>query len=420
MRIFLLLLLLAGCTPKYSVQEAPKLTSIHIIDREGMTEAVSNQDRLKGYEQVNFLKPQPFQKVLRVYSRDEKGNSCAYITTYHPNGELKQYLEVVNNRAFGVYKEWHTNGVLKAQAYVVEGIGDISLPAEKSWVFDGESMAYDKSGALIASIPYSRGSLEGTSFYYHKNGTVWKELPYHSNLLCGNVNIYLENGSLLQTTPYVNGLKEGNAIRYWPDGSISSKEFYQNGLLLTGAYYDLQGELTTSISNGEGQRSLFGKCNAAEIQEYHHGVQEGAIQKFDEDGILLCIYHTKSGLKQGEEIRFYPKKWNKEPKPKLSLSWFQGNIQGLAKTWYENGVLESQKEMSENKKNGVSSAWYSDGQLMMIEEYDQGKLKKGDYFRKGEKKPVSQVINGEGVATIFDANGNYIRKIEYELGSPSK
>lgn len=414
-----LLMLLVGCSErKYSSQECPTLTSIHIIDREGLTEAISLKERVQNYEKVDFLKPQPYQKVLRVYSRDQAGNTRSYITTYHPNGAIKQYLEVLNNRAFGTYKEWHTNGALKINSVVVEGVADISLAAEKTWIFDGESTAYDQEGNRLATIVYCRGNLEGTSLYYHRNGSIWKEIPYSSNEISGEMKIYLDDGSLFQTQNFSAGKREGPSIRYWPSGQVAAQEYFKNGLLITGSYWDTSGESVAGIKEGEGIRALFGKGRIGELHQYRHGIQEGTVQIFDPTGTLLSVHSIKNGLKQGEEILYYPKRFNSNLKPKVSMSWYQGKIQGLVKTWYENGVQESQKEMSENKKNGVSSAWYNDGQLMLIEEYEKGKLKKGDYFRKGEKKPVSQINNSEGVATLFDAEGNYLRKVEYRHGKP--
>ncbi|MFV0340849.1 MAG: toxin-antitoxin system YwqK family antitoxin [Parachlamydiaceae bacterium] len=416
--ILIALLLLAGCAQTRTSQEAPKLSSIHIIDREGMTEAISNPERLKLYETVNFCNPQPYQKVLRVYSRDASGNMFSYITTYHSNGQLRQYLEVVNNRACGDYREWHSNGQLKVSASVVEGIGDISLAAEKSWVFDGDSSAYDECGRLLAVIRYCRGSLEGVSTYYHKNGSVWKEIPYANNALCGDFRIYYDSGCLLQSTYYVNGNKEGVSMRYWPGDQIAVTETYKNNLLLEGSYYSLGGQPVCSIANGEGTKALFGKADVSELHEVRHGVEEGSVQIFDEEGNTHAVFQVKNGLKQGEEVRFYSKKLNKEPQRKLSINWYQGKIQGVVKTWYESGTMESQKEMSDNKRNGVSTAWYKDGQLMMIEEYDQGKIKKGDYFRKGDRRPISQIVNSEGTATLYDSDGNFVRKIEYVHGKP--
>ena len=74
--------------------------------------------------------------------------------------------------------------------------------------------------------------------------------------------------------------------------------------------------------------------------------------------------------------------------------------------------------MSNNKKNGHSTAWYRDGSLMMIEEYEQDKLVRGEYYGRGEKFPVSMVVDGKGIVTRFDADGTFIQRVTYKLGKP--
>ena len=100
-----------------------QLTSINLVDKNGLSETISTQDRLKEYERVNFLSNQPYAKVLRVYARDHLGNTRTFLNTYHPNGQPKQYLKAVNNRAYGQYREWHPEGVLKLEAFVISGDG---------------------------------------------------------------------------------------------------------------------------------------------------------------------------------------------------------------------------------------------------------------------------------------------------------
>ena len=97
-RICLFLLLLTGCAFRNT---EPELVSINLIDREGMSETVTNDDRLKRYVDVDFMAPQPYLKVLRVY-KDPKGSAIpAYVTGYQPKGVIKQYSEGVKGRAFG-------------------------------------------------------------------------------------------------------------------------------------------------------------------------------------------------------------------------------------------------------------------------------------------------------------------------------
>lgn len=418
---FFSLLLMTSCSHHYYTtyfSSSPELVSIHLIDRDGMTEAISNTDRLKNFDCIDFFSHQPYQKILRIYERDSKGDVYAYITTYHQNGQIKQYLEILNNRAYGAYKEWYSNGVPKVTASIVEGSADISPASEKSWLFDGCSKAYSECGNLAAVINYCRGSLEGISYYYHPSGSIWKEFPYKNNLLSGESKIFLESGVLLQSTFYENGLKSGTSLRYWEDGSVSSNETYFQGKLINASYKLACNEIVAEIKNGNGYRAVFGKDGLSELHEYRGGFPQGEIKIFSTTGSLFKKYHTKNGCKHGEELFFYPACPNEAPFPKLSISWYEGKIQGLVKTWYDTGKMESQKEMSENARNGVSTAWYRDGQLMMIEEYEADKLKKGDYYRKGSREPLSQVISGQGTVTLFDPEGNYLRKIPYLSGRP--
>jgi antitoxin component YwqK of YwqJK toxin-antitoxin module len=397
----------------------PMLTSINIIDRNGLSETINNPERIEQYATVDFLTPQPYQKVLRIYSRDASGNIPASITSYHPNGSPMQYLEVVNSRAAGAYKEWHPNGVQKVSATIVEGKGDIVDGAELTWIFDGCSQVWDECGNLQASIPYSRGDLEGVSIYYHANGNIWKTVPFQKNHVNGTVEIYREDGSLLLRTAYSNGVIDGESTRYWDDDSIAAEENYCDGLLSYGRYFDKKGECIASIDEGNGTRAIFGREGVVELHQYRYGILEGEIKVLDRYGRIVKLYHVKNDAKHGEEMIFFEAaKLQKKLDPKLSITWFDGKVQGVAKTWYDNGVQESQKEMSNNKKNGLSTAWYRDGSIMMMEEYEQDHLVRGEYFSRGEKFPVSSVEEGNGVATLFDSEGTFINKINYWQGKP--
>lgn len=403
----------------FFVVESPKLVSIHIVDRNGLTETVNHPDRISQYEKTDFLSPQPYQKVLRVYARDACGNIASMITTYHPNGYPHKYLEIVNSRAFGAYKEWYPNGKQKLSANIIEGAADIYDGAELTWIFDGCSEVWDEKGNLKATIPYSKGLLEGTSTYYHPNGAIWKQVPFKQNQIDGTSQIYLKEGALLQISNYSKGILEGPSQRFWPNNVIAADEMYSDGLLTEGRYFDLCGNCIAEIHEGNGVRAIFGKDAITELHEYKYGYLDGEVKVFDKYGRVSKIYHVKNNGKHGEEITFWEgPKLQKTLNPKLSIQWYEGKIQGVIKTWYPNGYQESQKEMSNNKKNGHSTAWYEDGNLMMIEEYEQDHLVRGEYFPKGDRHPISYIHDGKGTATIFDAKGTVIKRIEYLNGKP--
>src|SRR5665647_788644 len=92
--IFLCMLLVTSVSAKKvaSKKRLLKLTSIHIIDRNGMEETISNKDRLGQYQKADFMQQQPYQKVLRIYERDSRGNIRSVVTTYHEKGNPKQFL----------------------------------------------------------------------------------------------------------------------------------------------------------------------------------------------------------------------------------------------------------------------------------------------------------------------------------------
>lgn len=422
--IFALLIAVMGVSTS-AKQRKPRLlqlTSIHIVDRNGFAETISNQDRLQQFQNVDFLKTMPYQKILRIYERDSKGNVRSVVTSYYENGNPKQFLEILDGRASGIYREWHENGHPRISTKVVGGTPDITQAAEASWLFDDISQAWDEDNHLIAEIPYSQGTLEGVSTYYHSNGDVWKRVPYKKGAVDGIVEIFRDSGELLQQINFVEGRKDGIATRYWNPNLIASYEEFYNGILKNGQYYDVKGELIAEVKEGLGCRAIFGKDKISELQQYSQGILEGEVKVFTNSGKLKRCYHVHNSIKEGEEVEYYDQSplTCDSPQPKISFSWKEGKVHGISKTWYANGVLESQKEMSNNKKHGLSTVWYEDNNLMMIEEYEQGDLVRGDYFRRGEKLPFSQVVKGNGTASLFDAKGNFMQKIPYVHGKPDK
>lgn len=396
----------------------PALTSVHIIDRNGISEAITSKDRLEQFLNVDFLTPQPYQKVLRIYSRDYSGNLKAMINSYHENGNPKQWVEIVNGRAFGRYQEWHANGVMSIFAKVIGGDADITIGAQKNWLFDEISYVWDEEGRLIAELPYCQGSLEGVAIEYHPNGQIWKRTPYSKNKLDGVAEIYKSNGELLQQTSYIQGLKHGRTLRFWNCNQIASQEEYCRDRLESGIYFSKSGEFISEVKEGTGLRATFAKDSLYELQEYQHGILEGSVRVFNAQGKLLSVHSLKDGVKHGEEVSYYENSPKDAPQPYLAIQWHEGIIQGVVRSWYPSGIQQSQREMARNIKNGFSTAWYQDGNLMMIEEYEDNKLVRGDYFRKGERIAVSQVVAGNGIVTLFDENGNFVKKCNYYRGKP--
>lgn len=424
MRFFLILCFTFFLTCSMEARErkpaAAQLTGISLIDRNGMSETIQAKERLETYTNVDFLKPQAYQKVRRNYARNKRGEVLSIITSYYPNGQIKQYLELVNNGAYGPYWEWHENGQPKLSAFVIGGSGDLGPSSEKSWLFEGTTNAWNEDGSPTCEIPYEKGTINGISNYYYPSGKLMKKVSMKEGKIDGLLEKYGKEGILLESISYSQGKRNGQSLIHYPEGGKAAVESYSEGMLDKGAYYDKNGVLIASVEAGEGRQACFEEGKLVALCAIVGGIPEGEVLQFDEEGSLFVKYVTRDGEKHGEEIEYYPPKKGKEPVPKLSINWFQGKIQGIVKTWFPNGRQESKREMSDNKKNGLLTAWYESGAIMLIEEYDADVLKKGTYFKKGDRVPVSEVKDGRGFATLFDAQGNVIKKIEYQQGCPKE
>jgi antitoxin component YwqK of YwqJK toxin-antitoxin module len=403
--LLITLLLLTACTTR-TTRDAGTLTSLQVIDRNGFSETISGKERLVQYKGIDYLAPQPYQKVLRVFSKNAKGKNLSKITSYHPNGQVWQYLEVSEGRAHGAYREWHPNGRIKLELTVIEGIADISEIAQASWVFDGGSFVWDEEGRLVADFVYEKGELQETAHYYHPDGSIHQELPYKNHALDGAFTVFDEKGEIVEKIFYEKGVKHGSAF-----GPHYTEE-YDQGRLLSASYH-LNGTFVAKISHGFGKQAIFEEGRLHSLLEYQNGIQEGLVEIFDPRGHLQNTFLIKDGKKEGEEWNYYA-----SSKPKLCVFWQDDAIQGIVKTWYENGVMESQREISQNKKHGFSFAWYKGGEVMFMEEYDQNTLQKGTYFKKGDKHPVSKVEEGQGTATLYNGDGHFLQKITYDKGKP--
>lgn len=421
MRLILVLLsltLLYGCASRQPKDQSDAIVSVQIIDRNGFTETVSSKERLAGYKSVDFKTPQPYQKVLRIFGRNPSGQSSSKITSYHENGLLWQYLEAVDGRAHGLYQEWFPNGKLKIEAHTIEGVADIHDLAQSTWIFEGPCKVWDDQGSLIAEFEYEKGLLRDTAKYYFPSGKLQKTIPYSEGEIHGLVQIFDENANVLEETPYVYGEKEGTALAYWSPGQLLAQETYENGRLLTAQYYDRGNALVAEIKSGKGKQAQFQGEKLFSLIEFDNGIPEGQVQVFSPNGTLHCTYMIKDGKKHGEEWEYYPAEKKESLRPKLCLHWDNDRIQGQVKTWYANRQIESQREFAGNKKQGTCFAWYKNGDLMLVEDYENDLLIKGSYYKRGDKTAVSKIDSGKGIASLYTSDGNFLRKVNYEKGKP--
>ena len=412
------ILLFCSCASQKTADKSDAIVSMQIIDRNGFTETISNKDRLSSFQTTDFLTSQPFQKVLRVYGRNSKGQSTSKITSYHDNGGLSQYLEAVDGRANGLYKEWFPNGQLKVESHIVEGVADIHELAQSTWVFDEECTVWDDQGNKTALFHYEKGLLVDKAFHFFPNGNIQRMIPYEKGEIHGLSLAFDEQGNILEEIPYIKGQKEGISTVRWTPTTLLSTEYFNDGKLIEATYWNSQSEEVARVKNGSGKLAQFEEGHLTTLFSIQEGIVEGEITHFHKDGTLHFSYVLKDGVKNGEEWEYHPYKQGEKPIPKLCIHWEQDQIQGQIKTWYPTGQAESQREIHNNKKQGSCFAWYKNGDLMLTEEYENDLLVKGAYYKKGDKKAVTKIDSGKGIASLYTPEGIFLKKINYEKGKP--
>jgi antitoxin component YwqK of YwqJK toxin-antitoxin module len=416
--LFFAFAILCGCASRTSSDLSDSIVSMQIIDRNGFTETISNKDRLSTYQTTNFSTPQPYQKVLRVFGRNPLGQSSSKITSYHENGHLWQYLEVIDGRSHGLYQEWFPNGQIKIEAHLIEGVADIHNLAQATWIFEGLCKAWDDQGNLIAEFNYEKGSLHNPAKYFFPSGKLQKIIPYEQGEIHGMLQAFDEEGNLIEQIPFVSGEKDGDATTYWSPGRLLSEEIYERGRLFNASYYDPSGKCISEVKSGRGKQAQFKDSQLQTLVSFFGGIPAGETQLFYPNGTLHCSYILEDGKKNGEEWEYYSSEEGERRRPKLCVHWNEDRIQGQVKTWYSNGQLESQREFNGSKKQGVSFGWYKNGDLMLVEEYDNDLLIKGSYYKKGDKKIVTKIESGKGIATLYSSDGILLKKVSYEKGKP--
>lgn len=406
--LWLLSLFLIGCAQHAAY--SPALSSVNLVDQNGMTQTIGSKERLKSFSEVDFQKPQPYQKVLRVYTPRSDGGIPAALTSYYPSGQIKQSLSILSGRACGPYKEWYENGIPRIEASLLGGSPQFGAAAEQTWIFDGPCKAYNDQGKAIGTMTYEKGSLAGEALYYSEAGALLKKIYYQKGLPEGAAEYYYPSGKLKQKIGFTKGLPHGEMTLFDETGLLVAEEYYQMGRLMEAKYPRAMG--LAGVHVGMGFR-LQERSEGYVLEEITLGELIGQVKEYKE-GHLVHSYFQNRGVKDGKEYF-----WNKSGVAYIEIPYKAGQIQGEVITRYEGGELQSQREMSNNQKNGSLRAWYLDGQLMLTEEYTNDVLQSGSYYKKGSGLPISRVLEGNGTATLFDAQGLLEKKISYKDGQPS-
>ena len=140
-------------------------------------------------------------------------------------------------------------------------------------------------------------------------------------------------------------------------------------------------------------------------------------------------------LKDGYVVRF--KQWQENGTPRWDVGYMEGKVgiegmpykrrqppiirdrpaHGPVTLWYWNGQKVEEGNYKDGKLDGLYTSWYSNGQKAGEGSYKDGKLMSTVHWKpNGEKCPVTNVKDGNGVAVGYNEDGTEWGRHTYKDG----
>ena len=129
--------------------------------------------------------------------------------------------------------------------------------------------------------------------------------------------------------------------------------------------------------------------------------------------------------KKGEELYFLPNKitpytgWSKYVEDgRTTVSQIKdGKPEGLSAGWHENGQKASEGNRKDGKVDGPWTEWYKNGQKKWEGNHKDGRLISALAWKpNGEKCPMTNLKNGNGIVVWYNDNGTEKGRLTYKDG----
>lgn len=284
-----------------------------------------------------------------LYSQVNTKDTCEFIKYKYPGGVVSSEGHLCNGKPYGLWKSFYPDGKLKSSGNWYNN------KLDSLWIF------YNPDGSIQTKINYTNG---------YKNGF---EYQYYYKKINDTIIHFIKSETL-----YLEGKKEGYANLYFYNQKIYKKLHYENNMLESKSFeYDSLGNLI---------------C----IYEYRKNrlVDKEDINRYDNDN-----------KKHGIWKEFYPNQ-----RVKSEIPFYHGLMNGIAKYYGMNGLLDSAVRYENNNKiieveNAVTNTEFK------IEFYPN-LTAKGDSI----KKFSGSFINGKpiGIHRFYDSVGVVYKSLLYD------
>ena len=102
---------------------------------------------------------------------------------------------------------------------------------------------------------------------------------------------------------------------------------------------------------------------------FYNGKKEGVAKTWFNNGVLKLESHYKQNKLEGSYISW----WNNGVLA-MDTNYTNGKLQGIQKQWYYTGVLAKQRNLVDGKENGIQQAWLKNGKMYVNYEAKNGRI----------------------------------------------
>ncbi|MGN6639076.1 MAG: tetratricopeptide repeat protein [Mucilaginibacter sp.] len=410
---------------------------------------------------------------INNYKNDEFNGPSV---SYYLNGNKKTAINMTNGKNDGYYTSYYVNGHLEVEGWVKDGqnqgewkyYDELGRLTTKAYFLDGDFDGYREdflpNGEKITEQKYHRGWLEKMT-QYDKGGKV---LLVDTFPKCtGKYTLIYPGGEKMVEADYVNGDYNGPYKTYYFDGSPETVTYYKKGAKdsiylsyyyggiksIEGSYklgnksgvwkyYQENGKPSSAIEyandmmNGE-RVSYFDNGNKDRISVYKDDVLDGAVKEYDIDGTLAYQMLFENG-----DPRSYSYLGN-DGKQVADIPI--PGINGVMKSYYQNGKVSRECVYSDGVKNGPNVYYYASGQVRSVDTvaygisqgisrvyYPNGRLRSEYHYQADNADGICREYNDKGIlkkeiayenglnngpAKYYDDNGKLVKTLSYYYGT---
>ncbi len=343
-----------------------------------------------------------------------------YQVFYYPNGVKSSEGTMKNGKPDGFWKAYNKAGIL------------ISEGNRKNYLLDSLWKFYNDSGTIVMEVNYRNDKKHGIRKTWSEDEIV--EETFSDNVKHGEATTYFLDGNVKKTSFFDQGYEHGIAKVYNHDGTIITLLTYKKGYLIDREAVNR----TDSKGLQHGKWKWFYESGTLKKEgDFVHGVLQGYLKEYSEDGDLLKIHKYDEGeiVEDAPELQKLEIKteYYANGKPKIIASYKDDVPEGVRREYdtvgtivaayiFRDGFRVGEGLIDEaGVRDGAWKEYYKDGSLKITGRYIKGKPV-GHwifYHKNGEiEQEGSYTDNGEadGLWTWYFDNGKIRREENYYLG----